>query len=150
MPKGIEISGTSPFGTTSGIYEVTISISQSKPSEDSITNNSINSLWKDSFHLKVSEGHFSEILGTDSNPIPANVFDLGSVWITIQDQFSPVHTSFELHISQDNKLLSVPEGKPKHVVTTGVKKVRDMRPSPARPGEKGVRGERGYPGVRGG
>jgi len=68
LPKGIEISGTSPFGTTSGVYEVTISISQSKPSEDSITNNSINSLWKDSSHLQVSDGHFSEILGTDSNP----------------------------------------------------------------------------------
>jgi len=76
LPKGIDISGTSPFGTTSGVYEVTISISQSKPSEGSITNNSVNSLWKDSFHLRVSEGHFSEILGTDSNPIPADVFDL--------------------------------------------------------------------------
>jgi len=149
LPKGIEISGTSPFGTTSGVYEVTISISQSKPSEDSITNNSINSLWKDNFHLQVSDGHFSEILGTDSNQVPANVFDLGSVWITIQDQFSPVYTSFELHISQDNKLLSVPEGEPKPVVTTGVKKVRDVRPTPGRPGEKGVRGDRGYPGVRG-
>ena len=149
MPKGIEISGTSPFGTTSGVYEVTISVSQSKPSEDSITNNSINSLWKDNFHLQVSDGHFSEILGTDSNQVPVNVFDLGSVWITIQDQFSPVHTSFELHISQNNKLLSVPEGKPKPVVTTDVKKVRDVRTTRGRTGEKGFRGERGYPGVRG-
>ena len=104
---------------------------------------------KDNFHLKVSEGHFSEILGTDSNPILANVFDLGSVWITIQDQFSPVHTSFELHLSQDNKLLSVPEGKQKPVVTTGVKKVRGVRPPSGRFGETGHRGERGYPGVRG-
>jgi len=150
LPKGIEISGTSPFGTTSGVYEVTISISQSKPSEDSITNNSINSLWKDNFHLKVSEGHFSEILGTDSNPILDNVFDLESVWITIQDQFSPLHTSFELHISQDNKLLSVPEGKPKPVNITNVKKVRSVRSTSGSPGEKGPPGERGYPGVRGG
>jgi len=67
LPKGIEISGKSPFGTSSGVYEVRISISQDKPSDDSITSNSFNSLWKDNFHLKVSEGHFSEILGTDSN-----------------------------------------------------------------------------------
>ena len=148
LPKGIEISGKSPFGTSSGVFEVTISISQSKPSEDSIANNSINSLWKDSFHLKVSEGHFSEILGTDSNPVPANVFDLESVWITIQDQFSPVYTSFELHISQDNKLLSVPEGKPKPADTTNVKKVR-IRSKPGPLGPKGPPGERGYPGMRG-
>jgi len=148
LPKGIEISGTSPFGTTSGVYEVTISISQNKPSEDSITNNSINSLWKDNFHLKVSDGRFSEILGTDSNSIPVNVFDLGTVWITIQDQFSPVHTSFELHISQDNKLLSVPEGKPKPVTIRDVKKV-SVRSKPGPPGQKGPPGERGYPGVRG-
>ena len=99
MPKGIEISGKSPFGTSSGVYEVKISLSQSKPSNDSITNNSFNSLWKANFHLRVSEGYFSEILGSDSNPIPGNVFDLGSVWIVIQDQFSPVYTSFEFNIS---------------------------------------------------
>jgi len=29
MPKGIEISGKSPFGTSSGVYEVKISVSQS-------------------------------------------------------------------------------------------------------------------------
>jgi len=62
LPKGIEISGKSPFGTSSGVYEVRISISQDKPSDDGITSNSFNSLWNDNFHLRVSEGHFSEIL----------------------------------------------------------------------------------------
>ena len=76
LPKGIEISGKSPFGTSSGVYEVKISISHDRPSDDSITNNSFNSLWKDIFHLRVSEGSFSEILGTDSIRIPANLFDL--------------------------------------------------------------------------
>ena len=94
LPKGIEVSGKSPFGTSSGVYEVKISISQGKPSDDSIASNSFNSLWNDNFHLRVSEGHFSQILGSSSNPIPDNVFDLGSVWIIIQDQFSPTHTSF--------------------------------------------------------
>ena len=123
MPKGIEISGKSPFGTSSGVYEVKISVSQSKPSNDSITNNSFNSLWKDNFHLRVSEGYFSEILGSDSNPIPDNVFDLGSVWIVIQDQFSPVHTSFEFKISQGSKSTFTPKEKPKRVDTSGMKKV---------------------------
>jgi len=109
LPKGIEISGKSPFGTSSGVYEVRISISQDNPSDDSITSNSFNFLWKDNFHLRVSEGLFSEILGTDSNPIPADVFDLGSIWIIIQDQFSPVHTSFELHISPFLKSYNIPE-----------------------------------------
>jgi len=149
LPKGIEISGKSPFGTSSGIYEVRISISQDKPSDDSITSNSLNSLWKDNFHLRVSDGHFSEILGTDSNPIPVDVFGLGSIWIIIQDQFSPVHTSFELHISQDNKLLSVPEGKPKPVNVTKVKKVRLSSGRPGLQGEKGGKGPAGYPGIRG-
>ena len=149
LPKGIEISGKSPFGTSSGVYEVRISISQDKPSDDGITNNSFNSLWKDNFHLRVSDGHFSEILGTDSNPIPADVFGLGSIWIIIQDQFSPVYTSFELHISQDNKLLSVPEGKPKPVNATKVKKVRASPGQPGQQGEKGGKGPAGYPGTRG-
>ena len=99
LPKGIEISGKSPFGTSSGVYEVIISISENKPSDASIANNSFNSLWKDNFHLRVSGDHFSQVLGSGSNPIPDNVFDLGSVWIVIQDQFSPVHTSFQFNIS---------------------------------------------------
>ena len=149
LPKGIEISGKSPFGTSSGVYEVKISISQDKPSDDSITSNSFNSLWKDNFHLRVSDGHFSEILGTDSNPIPADVFGLGSIWIIIQDQFSSVHTLFELHISQDNKLLSVPEGKPKPANVTKVKKVRAPPGRPGPQGDKGGKGPAGYPGIRG-
>jgi len=149
LPKGIEISGKSPFGTSSGVYEVRISISQDNPSDDSITSNSFNSLWKDNFHLRVSEGHFSEILGTDSNPIPVDVFGLGSIWIIIQDQFSPVHTSFELHISQDNKLLSVPEGKPKPADVTRVKKVRVPPGRPGPQGERGHTGPQGPPGEKG-
>ena len=149
MPKGIEISGKSPFGTSSGVYEVKISISQSKPSNDSITNNSFNSLWKDNFHLRVSEGYFSEILGSDSNPIPNNVFDLGSVWIVIQDQFSPLHTSFEFNISQGSKSPPTPKEKPRHVNTSSTKKVRTIPGRQGLTGSKGLPGEQGYPGVKG-
>ena len=134
MSKGIEISGKSPFGASSGVYEVTILISKRKPSDDSITNNSFDSLWQGNFHLRVSEGNFSEILGSDSNPIPDNVFDLGSVWIIIRDQFSAVHTSFEFNISQGSKPASISAEKPKRVDTTNVKKVRiRSKPGPSGP-----------------
>ena len=144
LPKGIEISGKSPFGTSSGVFEVTISITQSKPSEDSITNNSFNSLWQDGIHLRVSEGHFSQILGSDSKPIPVDVFELESVWIIIQDQFSAANTYFEFNISQARGSVS----KPKPVISKGVKKARDS----SRRGfssDRGPPGERGYSGVRG-
>jgi integrin beta 3/collagen type V/XI/XXIV/XXVII alpha len=103
LAKGIEVSGKSPFGTSSGVYEVKMSICQSRPSDDTVGNDSFNFLWNDNFHLRVSEGHFSEILGSDSNPIPVNVFDLASVWIVIKDQFSSIHTSFEFSITRDGK-----------------------------------------------
>ena len=106
MPKGIEISGKSPFGTSSGVYEVIISISENKPSDTSIENNSFNFLWKDNFHLRVSGDQFSQVLGSGANPIPDNVFDLNYVWIVIQDQFSPVHTSFQFNISPTSKPVS--------------------------------------------
>ncbi len=144
LPKGIEISGKSPFGTSSGVFEVTISITQSKPSEDSIANNSFNSLWQDGIHLRVSEGHFSQILGSDSKPIPVDVFELESVWIIIQDQFSAANTYFEFNISQAGGSVS----KPKPVISKGVKKARDS----SRRGfssDRGLPGERGYSGVRG-
>ena len=122
MPKGIEISGKSPFGTSSGVYEVIISISENKPSDTSIENNSFNSLWKDNFHLRVSGDQFSQVLGSGSNPIPDNVFDLEYVWIVIQDQFSPVHTSFQFNISPTSKPVSTSQEKPKRVDTSSVKR----------------------------
>ena len=153
LPKGIEISGKSPFGTSSGVFEVTISITQSKPSEDSIANNSFNSLWQDGIHLRVSEGHFSQILGSDSKPIPVDVFELESVWIIIQDQFSAANTYFEFNISQARGSVS----KPKPVISKGVKKARDSsrrgfssdRGSPGERGYSGMRGEQGSRGITG-
>ena len=149
MAKGIEVSGKSPFGTSSGIYEVKISISQSRPSDATIGNDSFNSLWNDNFHLRVSEGYFSEILGSDSNPIPSNVFDLASVWIIIKDQFSSIHTSFEFSITRDNKPTSIPEEKPRRVDISNVKKVKTIPARLGSSGSKGPPGERGYVGIRG-
>ena len=149
LPKGIEISGKSPFGTSSGVYEVVISISENKPSDASIASNSFNSLWKDIFHLRVSGDHFSQVLGSGSNPIPDNVFDLGSVWIVIQDQFSPVHTSFQFNISPSSQLPPKPEEKPRRVDTSSVKRTITKPGRLGPPGGKGPRGPSGYPGIKG-
>ena len=148
LSKGIEISGKSPFGTSSGVYEVKISISENKPSDASISNNSFNSLWKDNFHLRVSGDQFSQVLGSGSNPIPDDVFGLGSVWIVIQDQFSSVHTSFQFNISS-TKPVSRPEEKPKRVDTSTVKRFVTKPGRSGPPGGKGPRGPSGYPGIKG-
>ena len=148
MPKGIEISGKSPFGESSGVYEVKIAISENKPSDASIEDNSFNSVWKDNFHLRVSGDQFSQILGSDSNPIPDSVFDLESVWIIIQDQFSPIHTSFQFNISP-RQSVSTQEEKPRRVDTSSVKRISTKPGRPGPPGGKGPRGPSGYPGVKG-
>jgi len=57
-PK-IEIHGTSPFKLPSGVFEVQIALSDKKPSASSIAEKNFPSLWKDNFHLNVSDGKFS-------------------------------------------------------------------------------------------
>ena len=103
MPKNIKISGVSPFGSSTGTFEVEISILVAKPSRDDIKNKTFDSLWKDNYHLRVVNGNFSEVLGDGSNAIPDKVFSLESIWILIADQFSDIHTSFEVKLSQSAK-----------------------------------------------
>ena len=97
------MSGPSPFGSSSGVFEAEIFITANKPSDDNISNQTFDSLWKDTFHLTASNGAFFEILGSDSNPIPDNVFKHDSVWIIVKDQFSPSHVSFEFNISKKDQ-----------------------------------------------
>ncbi|MEK6907802.1 MAG: collagen-like protein, partial [Thermoproteota archaeon] len=80
----LEIQGQAPF-KQSGIYEVQIFIVDSKPSADQIRNKQFSSLWKGHFHLRVKDGTFTEILGSDENPIPSSVYDLNVVWIVVTD-----------------------------------------------------------------
>ena len=108
MSKTINITGKSPFGGSSGVYEAKIAITADKPTEESIDGQTFNSLWRGDFHLKVSKGNFSETLGSNSNPIPDTVFKLDSVWIIVKDLFSPVHTAFEFNISQETKQTKTP------------------------------------------
>ena len=158
LSKKIEISGYSPFDVSSGVFEVQIAISETKPSEDSIKTKTFDSIWKDNFHLRVNQGKFSETCGSDSKPIPNSVFSKKSVWITITDQFSDIHSSFEFNIiQQDTKISSKPT---KTSPEPGRKQITDSPEikKPQKPPEKnqfknrvsaGNKGMTGPPGERG-
>ena len=140
------MSGPSPFGSSTGVFEAEIFITANKPSDDNIRNQTFDSLWKDTFHLTASNGGFSEILGSDSNPISANVFKHDSVWIIVKDQFSSSHVSFEFNISE--KIKDV-----KSVNTTSEPRINKKRTSlPPTPGPRGYigpPGEKGRSGIIG-
>src|SRR3989338_2399640 len=87
MSSRLEVQGQAPF-KQSGIYEVQIFITDSKPTADKIRTKQFSSLWKGNFHLRVKDGIFAETLGSDENPIPSSVYDLDSVWIVVTDLFS--------------------------------------------------------------
>src|SRR3989338_9186130 len=98
----LEVQGQAPF-KQSGIYEVQIFIVDSKPSVDQIRNKQFSSLWKGHFHLRVKDGTFTEILGSDENPIPSSVYDLDSVWIVVADLFSSLHSIFDVSLGKPSK-----------------------------------------------
>ena len=165
MSKTINITGKSPFGGSSGVYEAKIAITADKPTEESIDGQTFNSLWRGDFHLKVSKGNFSETLGSNSNPIPDTVFKLDSVWIIVKDLFSPVHTAFEFNISQETKQTKTPpktditpekprqtdktQQKPRQTVKENVQKPRGSSGLQGERGDKGITGPIGLPGDRG-
>ena len=130
LSKTINITGKSPFESSSGVYEVKIAITADKPSKESIDALTFDSLWKSDFHLKVSKGNFSETLGSNSNPIPDAVFRLDSIWITVRDLFSSTYTTFEFNISQETIQVKSPPKpdktqilKPKQVVKEKIAEV---------------------------
>ncbi len=157
MSKTINITGKSPFGASSGVYEVQIAITADKPSSESIDTQTLDSLWKGDFHLKVSKGDFSETLGSNSNPIPDAIFRLDSIWITVRDLFSSTHTTFEFNISQDTKQVKDPPKshkpkqtlKPRQIVKEDVQKPRGSHGLQGERGDKGITGPIGLPGDRG-
>jgi len=154
LSKTINIIGKSPFGAASGVYEAQIAITADKPSNESIEAQTFDSLWKDNFHLKVSKGNFSETLGSNSNPIPDTVFRLDSIWITVRDLFSSVHTTFEFNTSQETKQVKEPPKsdkiqqtpKPRQIVKEDVQKPRGTRGLQGDRGDKGITGSMGLPG----
>jgi len=89
----IEVHGQAPF-KQSGVYEAQIAITDSKPSDDSIRTKQFSPLWKGNFHLRVTDGKFSETIGSPKNPLPSSINDLDKIWIVVTDLFSSSHSVF--------------------------------------------------------
>ena len=66
----LKVSGKSPFERT-GTYEVFISILDKNPSAAAISKGTYTPLWRKPLHLYIDDGAFSEVLGDDTDPLPA-------------------------------------------------------------------------------
>ncbi|MGI0089818.1 MAG: collagen-like protein, partial [Nitrosopumilaceae archaeon] len=157
--RKIEIEGISPFKLPSGVFEVQIAICESRPSDEEIAKKSFSFLWKDNFHLRVKDKKFSQVLGSDKNPLPESIFQRSSVWIVITDQFSPIHTVFENEISHlAKKAAEIHEPrKPRELDTRSLGRIapeglvgeKGSRGPMGPPGDKGPPGPQGQPGDKG-
>ncbi|MEK6972384.1 MAG: collagen-like protein, partial [Thermoproteota archaeon] len=146
MPKPkIEVQGVSPFNQASGVFEVEIAISDSRPSEESLNEKNFSSLWKEDFHLRVTDRQFSAVLGSESNPLPDAIFDRDVVWVIVSDKFSSLCTVFDVDVSEMKK-----EGKKpaKAAETKSIPKDFDILQYGTR-GPSGPRGTQGTPGPPG-
>src|SRR5574340_1614808 len=94
----IEISGESPFKILSGVFEVQIALCDAPPSADDVKKRSFHSLWKDNFHLRVKDKKFTQVIGSAKNPLPQSVFQRGTIWVVVIDQFSSIHSSFQIDV----------------------------------------------------
>ncbi|MDX1596611.1 MAG: collagen-like protein, partial [Nitrosopumilaceae archaeon] len=144
----LEVKGQAPFKQP-GVYEVQISIVDSKPSEDSLKNKNFKALWRGNYHLRVKDGFFSETLGSSDNPIPSEVLSKNKIWIVVTDQFSTLHSSFEVPLQQPSEK---PAPKPEHTTTkepTPTKKPATHSVSSSYSGEKGPTGPPGPQGDKG-
>ena len=106
----LEVQGKAPF-RQSGVYEVQISLADSRPSDENLRNKQFSSLWRANFHLRVKDGMFAETLGSDENPIPSSVYDLDTIWIIVTDLFSSLHSVFDVSLGKPSKTVK-PEIKP--------------------------------------
>jgi integrin beta 3/collagen type V/XI/XXIV/XXVII alpha len=144
LPK-LEIQGSAPF-KQSGIYEVQIAITEKKPTDSSITSKNFETIWKDDFHLQVKNGQFSEILGSDKNPLPDSILKLDTIWVVVTDQFSSLHSVFDVKISAK---LSAPKKAEK--LKTTISRPETISYVQKRPSsEIGKRLGQGTPGLQGG
>ena len=98
----LEVQGKAPF-RQSGVYEVEISIADSRPSDENLRNKQFSSLWQANFHLRVKDGMFAETLGSNENPIPSSVYDLDSIWVIVTDLFSSLHSVFDVSLGKSSK-----------------------------------------------
>ena len=142
--KKLEISGAAPF-KQSGVYEVQVSISDVRPTTEEIVSKKFPSLWQEGFHLHVKDSKFSQTLGSETNPIPDSVFELPSVWIIVSDQFSALHSIFEVQISgslPEAESPPKPRKQKQSTVEETAPQIHDEKPYSLK-GERGMRGPSG-------
>src|SRR5438445_575507 len=163
--RTLEITWISPFRLSSGVFEVQIVICDSPPSAEEITRKSFPLLWKDNFHLRVKDKKFTQVLGSEKNPLPESIFQRSSVWVIITDQFSSIHTIFETEIPQaytrkapettehvkpvTSESVSRPPVRIEPERILGERGFRGPTGLPGPPGDKGEPGPRGSPGDKG-
>ena len=132
----LKVSGKSPFERT-GTYEVFISILDKNPSIAAISKGTYTPLWRKPFHLYITDGAFSEVLGDATDPLPESVFENDHVYILVQDQLSDIHTVLQVDIENNTSRTNpVIEKKSKNNPEPSVRKVGSA-------GERGVRGPAG-------
>ena len=157
----MDIRGQAPF-KQSGVYEVQISIVNSKPTDDQIKTKQFSSLWKGNYHLRVKDGLFSETLGSSENPIPESVKNSDKIWVIVSDLFSSLSSTIEIELEgrsrkeSEPSSKSTPTEKPKPKPST--KQTSDYSPNAGPqgpmgergpPGEEGDKGPQGPPGIQG-
>ena len=141
------VTGESPYPQKSGIFEVDISITDSKPSSSDIEQKSFSSIWSDTFHLNVKNGQFEESLGSELNPLPESIRSFSKLWIVVTDQFAPVGSLFEFEIPESMKIQTSSIKKTSSIkehtktkTTRGIGQIGDKGPSGPQgpPGDKAV------------
>lgn len=83
----IRVQGAAPFKQP-GVYEVVVHLASQRPTGQEIASKSMPSLWSGRYHMRVRDGSFDEVLGSDDNPIPDSVLSMPSVWVVVVDLFS--------------------------------------------------------------
>ncbi|MCE2498874.1 MAG: hypothetical protein J4F28_07830, partial [Nitrosopumilaceae archaeon] len=129
LKPGLKVSGKAPF-VKPGVYEVKISISKSKPSEEDVRRDKFDSLWSDHFHLRVEDGKFSETLGSEGNPIPDSLWNSSTVWIIVSDIFSSTNSIFDVPLEPSQETAKADKDAKKKAVDAPAKK-RPVPPTPA-------------------
>ncbi|HET7336578.1 MAG TPA: hypothetical protein VFJ23_01630 [Candidatus Nitrosotalea sp.] len=146
----IEVSGESPFKLSSGVFEVQIAICDAPPSLDDVKRRSFHALWKENFHLRVKEKRFSQVLGSAKNPLPDTVFQRGTVWVVVIDQFSSIHSSFQVDVPRTSEYVAPQESEPvTHSTKSDAESFRSKSTVEHYSGERGSRGPSGPMGPAG-
>ena len=149
--RTIEVTGESPFKLSSGVFEVQIAICEALPAQDELKRKDFASLWKDNFHLRVKDKKFTQTLGSSKNPLPDSVFQRDTAWLVVIDQFSSIHTTFQIEVPRISiETPEYPKSEQEESSSRAAKSEREeispRVPKPSAEYYAGERGPRGPPG----